>query len=1166
MSLTVEASGTGPLTYTWTVPEENNATILDSNVTITSLSTEDSGAYSVEVSGACGTAQTSLTTTLDVGVTTDITVQPTPSKLDYCDGESVTLEVEAVGTDLTYEWTFEGTVITGATTSTLDITDFDSTQAGTYVVTVSGRCNPLQAGVSSVDVPLTYNAATLITVEPQDQQACAASNASFGVTATGQGVLTYQWYNSAGTVLTNETGSTLTFDPTSTSDAGDYYVEVTGTCGTETSELATLAITDTEVPSVTLAASATEVCEGEEITFTASGSATGADPLYVFTEVGGSELQASSSNNEYINSGRTTDITVEVEMTSNSQCIDPSASAVVTAEVTVTVVPTPTLEIDVPTTDAIYLTATDDVTLGATSNTNISWTLNSGQGTLGNLTGTSTDLTGLTEVVTDPTNPTGDGVTEITATAQDVNATCDAVTDQITLVRVDVTQPVLEDGEFCSTDLPYDVQGNAYIDVVNPTDPTLNIEIPTMTDVDDALGNGANYEETSNVLTITSPVITTTEDSKDFTFVYEIENTLAGTTLSDDAVITIHEEPSEAEAGADITTCSESVNLGATAPDYGVGTWSCDGGLVVSDVNDPSAQVSGLETNETYTCTWTVSNGTCVEKVDAVTLEKVGDVTTPVIYFGGIEIEGTSVDICISDVIGLTASMPQSTEQGTWGSVGTSITGVGAVDANATDQGTLTLASEGTTTLSWTIDNPSIPSCVAAVKTVDVTVHAEPLAGLTVAILDTCSDIAEIGVTTAALGSTDTLVWSGIEPSAGSSTTSWTIVGSQLSEGINTITYSVGNPGCTAEELTETIMIEEVSTPSVSLSSFETQCVGTDLTFVASAENGGTDASYNFTYSEQNGGLPLGASSSNTVTLLDLPESEGTVNVELTSSLRCVTSRTAEATVDLEVVPGPSPEIVTASQTICEDSPIEIEGEDTGDNPSGLVITYQLKLDGDVLLETTDKDAILYTGAAESGEYTLTADNGVCDEVESAGMDLDVREVPEVSALGIDGSETIVAFSDSVITIVGTSTGLSSEWSAVSDSITITDNSSDITTVTSTAGGIYYLVFTSTDGPCEASDSVELVLRVPIMAPNVFTPNGDGDHETFQVAGIETYQEATVSIYNRWGVLIYEADDYPNNEWDADGVVDGVYYFVIDLNDGTGESHSGVVHVIRSNE
>lgn len=43
-----------------------------------------------------------------------------------------------------------------------------------------------------------------------------------------------------------------------------------------------------------------------------------------------------------------------------------------------------------------------------------------------------------------------------------------------------------------------------------------------------------------------------------------------------------------------------------------------------------------------------------------------------------------------------------------------------------------------------------------------------------------------------------------------------------------------------------------------------------------------------------------------------------------------------------------------------------------------------------------------------------------------------------------------------------------------------------------------------------------------------FSPNGDGQNETFFIENLDLYPNTSLIIYNRWGTKIYESDDYKN--------------------------------------
>jgi gliding motility-associated-like protein len=69
-------------------------------------------------------------------------------------------------------------------------------------------------------------------------------------------------------------------------------------------------------------------------------------------------------------------------------------------------------------------------------------------------------------------------------------------------------------------------------------------------------------------------------------------------------------------------------------------------------------------------------------------------------------------------------------------------------------------------------------------------------------------------------------------------------------------------------------------------------------------------------------------------------------------------------------------------------------------------------------------------------------------------------------------------------------------------------------------------------------------------APNVFTPNGNGENDVFNTgySGPEKYH---LEIYDRWGVLIFITDD-TNQHWNGsalngEAVSDGTYYYILGI-------------------
>ena len=67
-----------------------------------------------------------------------------------------------------------------------------------------------------------------------------------------------------------------------------------------------------------------------------------------------------------------------------------------------------------------------------------------------------------------------------------------------------------------------------------------------------------------------------------------------------------------------------------------------------------------------------------------------------------------------------------------------------------------------------------------------------------------------------------------------------------------------------------------------------------------------------------------------------------------------------------------------------------------------------------------------------------------------------------------------------------------------------------------------------------------------IIVPNFFTPNNDGFNDLFHINYIDLYDSKSLTIYNRWGMVVYQSDDY-QNDWDGGDLADGVYFYVLEL-------------------
>ncbi len=121
-----------------------------------------------------------------------------------------------------------------------------------------------------------------------------------------------------------------------------------------------------------------------------------------------------------------------------------------------------------------------------------------------------------------------------------------------------------------------------------------------------------------------------------------------------------------------------------------------------------------------------------------------------------------------------------------------------------------------------------------------------------------------------------------------------------------------------------------------------------------------------------------------------------------------------------------------------------------------------------------------------------------------------------------------------------------------------------------------YTVIATDSAGCQGFDLVTVIVNPyrPVFIPNVFSPNDDGNNDFFSAfanaAGLDI---ALIRIYDRWGTLLYEAENLPLNNpslgWD--GMYRGkrvetgvyVYYMTIRFIDGVEIFYKGDINILN---
>ncbi len=113
---------------------------------------------------------------------------------------------------------------------------------------------------------------------------------------------------------------------------------------------------------------------------------------------------------------------------------------------------------------------------------------------------------------------------------------------------------------------------------------------------------------------------------------------------------------------------------------------------------------------------------------------------------------------------------------------------------------------------------------------------------------------------------------------------------------------------------------------------------------------------------------------------------------------------------------------------------------------------------------------------------------------------------------------------------------------------------------------VTYTLHVTGKGGCTASDDMNVYILLVPKIPNVFTPNGDGINDVWDITYLAQYQGATVEVYNRYGQIVLQMQNGYTKPWDGKlngtPLPIGTYYYIINPKNGL-EKMAGSVTIIR---
>jgi gliding motility-associated-like protein len=276
------------------------------------------------------------------------------------------------------------------------------------------------------------------------------------------------------------------------------------------------------------------------------------------------------------------------------------------------------------------------------------------------------------------------------------------------------------------------------------------------------------------------------------------------------------------------------------------------------------------------------------------------------------------------------------------------------------------------------------------------------------------------------------------------------------------------------------------------------------------------------------------------------------INLEVTTAVGCI----HDTTIVLNTIhPQPQASFTTDFIDVCIGSPFLFTS--TSNGADGTILQYHWNL-GDASIRTLSSFSYTY---ADTGTYTIShyIINSFGCSSNVATKTVFVNGYPDADAgpdkLMLEGGQVQITPPNNYPMPV------TFAWTPP----TYLDDPTRLDPIARPPDDITYLLTVTTNKGCSDTSSMFIKVLKDPPVPNIFSPNGDGVHDTWIIPYLDSYPGCTVEVVNRYGYLIFRSVGYAT-PWDGKvngkDVPVGTYYYVIDPKNGR-KKKAGYVDIIR---
>jgi hypothetical protein len=280
----------------------------------------------------------SFTVTVNANNAPSVSISQSPTTI--CSGATATFTASPVngGSTPAYQWK-KNDINVGNNSNTYQIPNPVNGDVVKVIMTSSLGCaNPSSVTSNSITMVVNDSVQEFVSITASATTICAGTTVTFAAAESGGGSGTFQWKLNGNNVGTNS----LIYRTDSLHNGDKVKVVFTPTYACSPSQVTsneiTITVNSAVTPSVSVLASASNICPGQQVTFTATPVNGGATPSYQW-KLNGNNVGSNSST--YLNSALQNGDSVRVIMTSSlaSVCQPTASSNSITMSVGQTVTP-----------------------------------------------------------------------------------------------------------------------------------------------------------------------------------------------------------------------------------------------------------------------------------------------------------------------------------------------------------------------------------------------------------------------------------------------------------------------------------------------------------------------------------------------------------------------------------------------------------------------------------------------------------------------------------------------------------------------------------------------------------------------------------------------------------------------------------------------------------